>query len=535
MLKVFSATHKSREKSWGERLETLALNIVGLLAAAFSLFLSMTSLLHTTAVKYVKQEVHTIVYNIQKHVESVIYYNDNLFLNLLVLALSLAICFIIITKLKGIRLRYVLLFLFLWTFVLGTIWVLSSQTAPTSDSAAVTSAAWEFAQNDFSSLESKRYFKNFPYQLGYVLFNELIIRLVFLLKRPETLLFLEVLNAVFLAVINVFVVLINHQIFKDERITNLTALILALSIAPIISCSFIYGILPGMMFAVIALYCEIRWLQENRFLFGVLSIVSMAAAVLIKSNYLIWLIALVLIAGVSMFRRKKYLLDCVYIVLVIALSLSVQPAVKRMYERRSGVELGDSIPYISWIAMGLNESDLAPGWYYYTYTIVNFENSDFSAEVAAERSAEEIKSRIQYFIENPQYTNDFFYLKTVSQWNDTSYQSIWSNVVRYEYREKNALADWVCNRGEDRVRGYMDYVAQLVFFAFFVGCIFMIRRKTFICALTPLIFVGGYMYHLISEGKSQYIMPYFIMMCGFAAFGIVCMHETYSQWKAARK
>lgn len=523
-------SEESRLCKIGKFIEKYALGVIGGLAFLFSFFISYTSLLHTTSVDVVGdgQGVYTIVYNIKAQIESVIYYNDNMMLNVIVLAVSLMICFVAAARLKKIKLRYSALFIFLWTFVLGTVWVLSSQVAPSHDSEQVTAASLAFTQNNFTVFKSERYFQNYSFQLGYVLFNEIIMRITGKVTPIVNMMFLEVYNAFFLAVINVFILLINDKLFEDKRVNNITVMFLALSIAPIISCSFIYGIYPGMMFAVIALYCEIRYLKDDKLVFGILSVLSITMAVMIKSNYLIWLIAIVAICFVKLWRRKKYVFDIMFIILAVGLSLSVQPAVKSLYEKRSGVDLGEAVPYTSWIAMGLNESDLAPGWYNLYYTLTNFENSNFDAKEASSRSMEEIKVRLKHFVKNPQYANDFFYLKVVSQWNDTAYQSIWNNVVRYQYDKKGKVSDWVCNAGKTKVKKYMDYLAQLIFFAFVVGCLHILKKRKFIYAAFPLVFIGGFMYQFISEGKSQYIIPYFIVMTGFAAYGTVSLYDKFA-------
>lgn len=512
-------------------VEKAGIYIVGPLATAFSLFLSLNSFLHTTSVenRAEGEGIYSIVYNIKEGIESVIYYNDSFFLNLIILAFSLLVCFFIITKAKKRSLCSNVIAIFLWTFLIGTVWVLSSQSAPTEDSAIVTNASVNFADNNFSWLSDDFYFRSYSFQLGYVLFNELIIRFVSLFITTDNLLYLEVLNAFFLAVINVFIVLINDKIFRDRRINTLTVFILSLSLAPVISCSFIYGIIPGMMFAIIAIYCEIRYFKDNRDIFGILSALSIAMAIMLKPNYMIWLVAMVLIALVQFCSRKKYIADGLYIALTLMIALSVQPVVKNMYEYRSGVDLGDAVPYASWIAMGLNESDLAPGWYNSRYTLSNFQDNGFDASKASESSMQEIKERIKYFFANPQYANDFFYLKVTSQWNDTAYQSIWNNQVRRQYAEKNSFANWVCGKGEILVKKFMDWFAQLVFFAFGIGCIFAVKRKDFFQLILPLIFLGGFIYQFISEGKSQYIMPYFIVMTGAAAYGIVALHGMLSR------
>ena len=51
-------------------------------------------------------------------------------------------------------------------------------------------------------------------------------------------------------------------------------------------------------------------------------------------------------------------------------------------------------------------------------------------------------------------------------------------------------------------------------------------RKQFLFTMLPVVFLGGFFYQLISEGKAQYIIPYFILMTGFAAFGAVSFYDT---------
>ncbi|MCM1133012.1 MAG: hypothetical protein NC340_06035 [Ruminococcus flavefaciens] len=531
---------------FGFRTERLGVWVVGILSVMFSLFVCLTSLLHTTTVENIEsgQGRDSCVYRIREDIESVIYYNDNLFVNLIILAVTLVLCFVIAKKCSGIRLRYILSMLFIWTATLGTVWVISSQSAPTYDSQYVSDAAIQFAEGNYTMLTDWRYFKDYSFQLGYVMFNELIVRIVSIFK-PETPIYFEVANAFFLAVINIFIVMINHALFNDRRITNLTAFILALSVSPILSCSFIYGIFPGMMFAVIAVYFEIKYLQTNKIYSAVISGISIALAVFIKSNYLIWLIAMMCIAGIKLFRRRHYIKDIIYIIATVAVSMNIQSVAISVYEHRADCDLGDSVPYVSWIAMGINESMSAPGWFNYVHTTANLENSNYDAEVAGEKSKENIKERIKYFIENPQYANDFFYLKAVSQWNDTSYESIWNNTVRGQYAPKNAFAEWVCYDGSAKVKKYMDFFSQLVFFGFLAGCVYTLKNKKFTSLFFPIIFIGGFMYHLMSEGKSQYIIPYFILMSGFSAYGIVCIldsgipsqikNKIFRQFKKERK
>ena len=512
-----------------QKIENAGVLIVGIIAAMVSLFLSCVSLMHTTVVENVKEGegIESIVYHIPERLESVYYLNDNLILNLLILAFILIDCFLLIKNVKKIRLRTICIGVFLWTFILGTVWVFSSQTSPTEDSGVIADAALRFAKGDYGTFEEARYFRDYAFQLGFAFFSEMIIRFASLFTELQTLMIEEVLNAAFLGVSYLFLVLITDKLVRDRRVTILAAVLLALSAAPIISCSFIYGIYPGMMFALIALYCELRYLIDNKLPFAFGAAGAMMLAAMIKPNYMIWMIAMLLIGAVFFLKRKKYLRDGIFLVLTAVLACGIRPVIIHSYEVRSGTEIKGTIPYICWIAMGLNESELAPGWYNYSYTLGLLEQSDFDEKLTAQRGMEVVKERIGFFLHHPQYTNDFFYLKNVSQWNETSYQSIWNNTVRGQYKEKGPIAAWVCGNGQTTAKKLMDLFAQLIFVGFFFGCIRMLREKNFLLAPLPVVFLGGFFYHMLAEGKSQYVLPYFIVMTCFAAAGIVWLSDCF--------
>lgn len=507
--------------------EKIGLRVVCFLSIALGFWLSAVSLITTVAVDNITEGkgVSSSLYYIRQTNESVIYYNDNFFMNVFLLLLSVLAVYFLSTKLSSIRLRYKLLFLFLWTSALGTIWVLSSQSAPNTDSGYIVNNAVAFSVGNYNFLNEGTYFKWYPFQLGYVLFCQIIVKIVNIFFEPKTNIYLEVFNAFFLGAVNVLVVMITQLTTKNKKASTAVTILLALSCAPILSCSFIYGIIPGLFFALIALYAELRWLMDDKKLFGVISVICIAMAVMIKSNYLIWLIAMVLIAVVMMFKKKKYVWNCIFMAAAVILSLSVQPAVKAMYESKSGADLGDGIPYSAWIAMGLNEASSAPGWFNFNFTTGKYDRLEGDLEKIAEESKETIAERVKFFMRAPQYTNDFFYKKAVSQWNETSYESIWTNIIRNQYKEKNAFAKWVCDKGSKKVRKYMDLWAQLMFFSFTAGIAVIMKKKNFPAASFAVIFLGGFFFQMLSEGKSQYILPYIIIMTGIAGYGLVICGE----------
>lgn len=511
-----------------EKIENTARTTVCILMAIISCFLLVVSLFQTTGMEIVSEKQSELSRIVEKPEgnESVIYYSDNFLLNVAVLALCAFVCFALLPRLSAIKPKAELLLLSAWVLITGIIWVFSAMSAPTYDSAEVTGAAVEFAKNDFSAL-SEKYLTYYPFQLGYVFFNEVLLRIAGIFGEPKNLIFLEVLNVVFLAISYIAVILINEKITKDARVRHITAFLLALSVQPVLFCTFLYGIIPGFMFAVWALYFEVLFLENKKKRFAVLSAVFIAVSVTIKSNYIIVFIAMIAIALVKMIHLKQLLKGVIYCLVLSSLTLSLSPAVKTMYEKRSGIELGDSIPFISWISIGVSEAYPAPGWFNYGCTIGNFEKNNCDADAAGWESLKNVILHSRYMLLFPQYAGDFFYKKTTSQWNETSYQSIWTNQVRDQYAEQGELASWVCGSGEKLVKQYMDYFAQFIFAALFFGVLCCFKKKNFMSTAFLIIILGGFLYHLISEAKSQYSMPYFILMTGFAAYGICCAYDLF--------
>ncbi|MDE6776251.1 MAG: hypothetical protein K2J37_08195 [Ruminococcus sp.] len=505
---------------------------IAVIMLIFMGILTMTSMLQTTGMEIVslEQAKDTFLYRIRDGLEIVVFYSDSFVWNLICLVLFAVICWLIMPALKKIPLWTELLFVALWTITLGAVWVYSSHSMPTEDSGIVVSAANAFARNDFGVLNPEsRYFRNYSFQLGYVFFTEIAIRIRMLFGEPHNVLYLEMINAVFLAAAYVGIILINSRIFKDQRVRHITAFMMLFAAQPIIFCTFTYGIIIGIAFAIYAVLFMILYFQKDNFIYGILSAVSLAVSVAVKSNNNIVFVAVAGVIFVMMFRRKRFIKDIIYLALTCTLALSIMPVIKSSYEKRSGEDLGEPIPYTAWFVLGLNEAYNGPGWYNAYHTVDLYSNAGFDPNAAHEEAVKRIGERVKYFMENKQYTNEFFYKKFLSQWNETTYQSIWNNIVRANYEPRSGIAEWVCDKHQSGVKSYMDLYAQLIFAACFAGLIACLKNRNFLSIIFPLIILGGMLYHLLAEAKSQYSMSYFILMIGFAGYGICVSYDYFAE------
>ena len=417
--------------------------------------------------------------------------------------------------------EYALLF---WTFALGTAYIATTKLrAPSySDSFLVTYGAQRAAVGDYSIL-SENYFHRFPFQLGDVLYSEIFFRLMALYLRsaPEgyAVLALQELNLFWLILQYHALIEITGLLFKDERIRKLLILLLFFCFPPLLTLPFLYGNVPAYSCGICAVWMMLLFIRKGRTRHGVLCALLLALAVTLKLNLLIFCAA-VGGAWIVMLLKKPSLKSLLCLLFAAACVFTIPKLPQKIYEKGIGVDYGGGIPMIAWMAMGFNEGYAAPGWYNAAYTVESFEkNGRDSAETAAQ-AREVVAQRLREFLREPSSMFTFFSQKLRSQWNEPSYGSLWLNQVYPSYGKKGFLYDFFCGSGSRRTFGTMNQFQQFVFLGLLFGLIRLWKKKDLLRCLLPLILLGGLLYHLLFEAKSQYALPYFSLMLPIAAYGL---------------
>ena len=263
----------------------------------------------------------------------------------------------------------------------------------------------------------------------------------------------------------------------------------------------------------------LRYMKKGGLPYAVLCAAFLTLAVTLKLNLLIVCVAVGavwLLRGIK--KRSREALVCLLLGALCVLTLPKLP--QKLYEKRVGVRYGDGIPMIAWMAMGFSEGHAAPGWYREDHTVTAFERSGHDPEATAENARQVLAERTAYFGSHPREALRFFGEKLRSQWNEPSYGSVWLNQVFPSYSEKGALYRLICESGEKVVLAVMDKIQLFVYISTLAGLIRMWRKKDLLRCLLPLILLGGLLYHLLFEAKSQYALPYFVLMTPIAAYGL---------------
>ena len=118
----------------------------------------------------------------------------------------------------------------------------------------------------------------------------------------------------------------------------------------------------------------------------------------------------------------------------------------------------------------------------------------------------------------------FYYKKFISQWNEPTYASIWVNIFH-----QGEFPVWVQSFYDGKLNTlaveYMNLYQSLILLGAVVVLIKYRKKWKEEQLLLFLILLGGFLFHMLWEAKSQYIMPYFILLMPYAAAGLDSIRE----------
>ena len=202
---------------------------------------------------------------------------------------------------------------------------------------------------------------------------------------------------------------------------------------------------------------------------------------------------------------------------------------------RADVDLAKGLSQVQYLDMGLTESYMAPGWYTKTGLNTYIENNlDNKAADAASWKSIDIK--MDNFGKDMGKTFDFFSKKILSQWNEPEFESIWVSKVKTHTNPVDSGLGKAVYEGSlgQLLSLHFNLYIQIVYLLFAVGIYMMfINKKTNICTiLLPLVALGGFGYHLLFEGKSQYVLTYIPLLLPVAAYSLnTILEANYSKVK----
>ncbi len=394
-------------------------------------------------------------------------------------------------------------------------WVTNCGAGPVADQAQVVAYAADFNQGDFSGLQKGNYVAKYPQQLGLITF----LRLLFLLFGEENYFAFQVFSILCVCILLIAGCMIVRELSRGDAGTELYYLFLSMTCFPMYAyTSFVYGDLVSVTFVFLAVWALLSAFRKFRIWKLVGMGLSIGFAVMLRTNVLIVVIAMLIVVLVKLLvGRNRQALACGAAILFGVFLF--RSSVDALYADKRDKE-AESIPAICYIVMGLNDDNSHPGWYN-SYGVELFEKNQFDAEATSRQAFADLCSYAGVFAHDPLYMADFFARKMNSQWNAPMYQGIAMN--DYLVAEQSPLIAEIYSR--EGFGALLEEYMQLYQLLIYGSILFLLfsrgKSDEGIEGYTLLIGVfGGFLFSLMWEAKTRYVFPYFLMMLPYAALGL---------------
>ena len=424
--------------------------------------------------------------------------------------------------------------------IFNIVWLLNVNPKVGADSVHVANLAQAMYEGNidevltsetYLGMPLREYMQAYPQQIPLAFFYSLFFRII----HFDMMEILRVLNFIGNILIVFAMYKISNQIskkYETNKVLLFTMLFTFVSL-PMLS-TFVYGDILGIAFGLLSVYFIMKYTDVKKMRYAVFSALSIAVAYMVRMNSLIFIIAIVMYLLISLFNgftkkgAKEKIVNFAIIVAYIVIAFMPSTVIKNYYMDKWELDEDKSCPYVSYLLMSMEESYRANGWYNEKISEPAIHNPD----MAKREYPDKIKDRLAYFAKNPGYAFNFYAMKTASMWTENTYASIFYNVDGRTYSIMDYVKEAASLMGKEQkefcdiwvLSEPIEFYQKVLLILSCVCCIIFLLQNRKNVSLEVLllitIFIGGFAFHTLWEGKSRYIIPYVIVIMPVAAINI---------------
>lgn len=290
----------------------------------------------------------------------------------------------------------------------------------------------------------------------------------------------------------------------------------------VIYAPYVYGDIPSIALTFILLWAILKQAQSGKKRYYIVACVVAALALLCRMNVWICFIGVV----IGLFYQCLYKKSAKPLILAVAIVLSASLSMmglKAWNASRANEPVSKGMPSTLWMAMGLQYSEYGAG-YYNDYSKRVFEEVGFDRELASGIAKQEIKDRIHIFLSDMYQTRLFFGQKMNSQWQDGLFEAT-KFTGTFGEKSVSDLTDMVASlyhgEGHMKIKHFSEYMLCIIYIFALIGVIKrFFDEKSLLKDIPLIIFVGGFLFSIFWEAKARYMLPYYVLLHMYAAYGI---------------
>ncbi|MCI8308999.1 MAG: hypothetical protein HFJ45_02035 [Clostridia bacterium] len=402
-------------------------------------------------------------------------------------------------------------------------WIYIRHAVPTADQDLTYQTSVALADDDIESAKwMGGYLQAYSQQLTLAYVFSIIFK-IFNTRNPVV---LQYYNALSNCITIIALFLIAKQLSKKYEVSKTRTVLISLMFITLpMLATFVYGDLPSIPFCLLAIYFIMKYCENKKIRYSILSAICLSYACILRMNNLIFLIALVIydfleILHIEEKNVKKILKEIIVLVVFIAVAFLPSKILKDNLLDRFELKKDKPFPTIGFLCMGMNESGRSYGWYNGDIAQIAFNGFDEAPPIYKEM----IKERIKTFVKKPIYFAQFYCVKIISTWTENTYGAVWYNqqfnFAENEWRniENEKIAkiqdklDGLVVKSNKHLQVYQKAIILIIFGM--TLCVLVKYRKNISneVLLLVLCFMGGFMFHILWETKSRYIISYIIVL-----------------------
>ncbi len=434
---------------------------------------------------------------------------------------AVLLCVVVLFVLRKYRIRWVpgkrtRILLTILVGVAMAAFVLRLGLVPRADQARVLKCAQDLEQGQFTEWDVGGYLYIYPYQNALVLAFFAVFKVFgayswIALQLANVLMFLA--SAFFLAD-TVRLLFGSHAVGAWSHVALLLFFPLALYV------TFVYGTLIGLALLLCGLWLILRSLKIHRAVLGFLGALLVALSAVVRVMYLVPIVA-VLIALLFFALKQRRLKPVAYVAAVVVFLIAGNAAVSWTIERMTGIPTNEGSPTVTRIAMGLQDSKLAPGWYN-RYILNVYVENDYDEAATSAAAKASIRDSLRGFLADKKSAGEFFARKIASQWNNGTFQGIWNAQHRNMHFPSSGWMRSLFNETGFLFR-LASHAGDMLLPAIWLGALlflaFGFREHDVFSLMLVIAFIGGFFFSLIWEGKCHYTVTYVFMLIPCAVRG----------------
>ena len=447
---------------------------------------------------------------------------DNLLLNVIGIAIFLIVVYTIKKLLKKIPSEMLCVFTVIVIMLLSAIFIYWAKISPKADQEMMTYLATEFIKGTYDSLGPGGYLNKYPFQLGYIYLTEILFRIL-----GEEPIIMQIVNVLCIGGIIQLLYNFTNRMFQNKEVNKFFC-ILMLGFLPIIFFStFIYGNIIGLLFSLLAIYQICVYREKRKIKYLIIASISIGISILLKKNYQIFFIGMAILCVLD-FIEKRDKKIFVGIVLSAICMILFSKLVFFYTEKRTGIEVADGIPMVSYFQMGLREGTeyKMAGWYD-TSTVNIYEEANEDTQEASRKSIEELKEMLQDYAENPSSAIKMFAEKIGTTWLEPTFQTIWINEPAENFgkipesmKSNKVLISFFDGKLSKAYIEYNNIYQIVIYIMAGIGLIVEFKKPTIEKLSLILMVIGGFAFHLVWETKAYYVLTFYILLLPYAANGL---------------